>query len=128
MDGSGYINKPSWKGGWMTSPRGAILLEMMLALSLFLAAAGFTLLAIQGGLRASVRAAEHGQALNLASSTIAAIQAGVEQDEDPIFEVEVERSASGHTGLVHVEVRVLRRASEKVMVTLDALLPSEFSQ
>jgi hypothetical protein len=112
----------------MTSPRGAILLEMMLALSLFLAAAGFTLLAIQGGLQASVRAAEHGQALNLASSTIAAIEAGVEQDEDPIFEVEVERSASGHAGLVHVEVRVLRRASEKVMVTLDALLPSESSQ
>lgn len=110
----------------MNSRRGALLLEMMLALTLFLGAAGMTLLAIQDGLRASDRAAHHARALDLASSTIASLESGVEyEDDDALFLVEVERGSSGHDGLTRVEVRVLDRVSEKNIATLVTLLPSE---
>lgn len=110
----------------MKCRRGAILLEMMLALTLFLGAAGVTLLTIQDGLRASDRAAHHARALDLASSTMASLEIGIApKDDHVLFLVEVERATSGHAGLTRVEVRVVDRVREKIIATLVALLPSE---
>lgn len=109
--------------------RGAILLEMMLALALFVGAAGYTMMALQDGMASSDLVARHVRALDQASSTMAALEAGIdsvdpETEGEAEFQVEVERSPSQHAGLTRVEVRVLDPESEQELASLVCLLPT----
>ena len=57
--------------------RGALLLETLLALALFVGAAGYTLVVLRDAIASTDRLERRAEALDLAGSRLAAIEAGI---------------------------------------------------
>jgi hypothetical protein len=119
--------------------RGALLLETMLAMALFVATAGYTLLVMRDSFVSAQRAQRRAVAMDLAGSRLAAIEAGIlpmdsqegaspEVSEDALMQVEVTVSQSSLEGLAFVEVRVLDMSENSsgdltILARLGSLLP-----
>jgi type II secretory pathway component PulJ len=96
--------------------RGSILLEALLAIVLFVAAALFTLASLRSALDATPRNALRARAADAARTAIASLEAGLVTDSELVRErnarrddgllVEVRASPSAHPGLTLVEVVV----------------------
>ena len=124
--------------------RGALLLETLLALALFVAAGGYTLLVMRDGISSTLRSQRQVAAIDLAASRLAAIEAGLvsmssqedlgeELSEDNLMRVEVTLSSSAWEGLTLVEVRVLDASDETtdepiVLAQVASLVPRESGQ
>ena len=124
--------------------RGGLLLETLIALAIFTAAAGYTLLIIRDGSDAIDRAARRVAAVDLASARMAEIEAGIvslaeagDAGMDGLerldgLQVEVATAPSAFEGLTLVEVLVYdtlaeeeQRNAEFPLARLSALLPGE---
>ena len=120
------------------------MLETLIALAIFTAAAGYTLLIIRDGSDAIDRAARRVAAIDLASARLAEIEAGIvplaeagdagmEGLERPDgLQVEIATAPSAYEGLTLVEVLVYdtraeeaQRNAEFPLARLSALLPRE---
>ncbi|MCH2160877.1 MAG: hypothetical protein MK085_03275 [Phycisphaerales bacterium] len=120
------------------------MLEILIALAVFTAAAGYTLLAIRDGAEATDRAARRVVAIDLAASRLAEIEAGIVAIEDGAdfgmddfdrsdeLEVEIISSPSAFDGLTMVEVLVYDTSLDALddteplpLAHLSALLPRE---
>ena len=124
--------------------RGALLLETLLALALFVGAAGYTLVVLRDAIASTDRLERRAEALDLAGSRLAAIEAGIvsinaQEDiaeevlEETQMQVEVSVSRSAINGLSRVEVRVLDLREEMtgeptILARLATLLPEEAQQ
>lgn len=118
------------------SRRGGVLLEVMLALALFVAAGSLVLSIFADGSRAVARAESLGHAVDAARSILAEVEAGIRSVGDlrgsiddlppPWTELRIEASSqrSDLPGLVEVEVRVFdRERADSPRFTLRQLLP-----
>lgn len=118
------------------SRRGGVLLEVMLALALFVTAGSLVLSIFADGSRAVARAESLGHAVDAARSVLAEVEAGIRSAGDlrgpiedlppPWTELRVEASSqrSDFPGLVEVEVRVFdRERADSPRFTLRQLLP-----
>jgi hypothetical protein len=113
------------------TPRGSILLEVLLAIAIFVAAGIATLRVADMATNAASRTALRAKAEDLARSAMAKLEAGVatsetlsgpvkpESDdetlspEDEGWEIEIETEPSRFAELTHVTVRVIRRTGER---------------
>ena len=126
--------------------RGGLLLETLIAIAIFVGVATFALGAVRDGILAAERAKLRIAAVDLASSRIAAVEAGLispygsdddsgieaeEFDELPSpFRIEMEAEPSGFAGLVRVVVSVFEidaisssALDERQLARLVALVP-----
>ena len=119
--------------------RGALLLETLLAMALFVAAAGYTLVVLRDAIASADRLERRSEALALAGSRLAAIEAGIismtseegleeEVARETGMQVEVSVSRSTIEGLSLVEVRVLDLSGDDTgepptLARLASLLP-----
>ena len=127
--------------------RGGLLLETLIALAVFTAAAGYTLLAIRDGTVAVDRAARKVVAIELAASRLAEIEAGITSigdgedagmeglERSDGLEIEIATAPSAYEGLTLVEVLVYDTLSEDQQSDLDlplarlsTLLPREVTE
>jgi len=138
----------SWDAATLRSRRrGGLLLETLIAIAIFVGVATFALGAVRDGILAAERAKLRIAAVDLASSRIAAVEAGLispygsdddsgieaeEFDELPSpFRIEMEAEASGFAGLVRVVVSVFEidatssssALDERQLARLVALVP-----
>jgi type II secretory pathway pseudopilin PulG len=118
--------------------RGGLLLETMLSLAIFVAAASMVLSIFSDGTRSLRRAASLGNAADAARSLIAELEAGIRSPGDlrdaiddlpppwSAFRLEVAVERSDFPGLVEVEVRVFDGdgPSEAPRFTLRQLVPA----
>lgn len=98
--------------------RGALLLETLLALAVFTAAAGFTIMAIRDGSTSAERASLRSQAVDMAASHLASIEAGITPlisgpvegeefaEEESELWMEVVTTPTAFPGLTQVEILV----------------------
>ncbi len=119
--------------------RGGVLLETMLAMALFTAAAGFTFMALRDGSDSVSRVHRKTRALDIASSHLAGIESGEinvdqagenQENEEGIFRIEVEISPSSFADLTLVKVAVYEIGTsgsneEYPLAELATLLPRE---
>ena len=126
--------------------RGGLLLETLIAIAIFVGVATFALGAVRDGILAAERAKLRIAAVDLASSRIAAVEAGLispyGSDDDPDieaeefdelpspFRIEMEAEPSGFAGLVRVVVSVFEidaisssALDERQLARLVALVP-----
>ncbi|MDA0295123.1 MAG: hypothetical protein O3A19_06960 [Planctomycetota bacterium] len=127
--------------------RGGLLLETLIAIAIFVGVATFALGAVRDGIVAAERAKLRIVAVDLASSRIAAVEAGLispygSEDESSIelevfeespspFRIEMEAEPSGFVGLVRVVVSVFEidefssstGIDERRLARLVALVP-----
>ncbi len=124
--------------------RGALLLETLLALALFVAAGGYTLLVMRDGIASAQQMERKSRAIDLAASRLAAIEAEIvpassqedandEPSEDSEMRIEVSVSVSSYVGLSLVEVRVFDQLEDSadeptVLAHLASLVPTESDQ
>lgn len=123
-----------------TSPAGAVLLEVLLALALFVAAAAVATSALNSALESLERQKLGLHALNLASSTVAELQLGIRpltpQSVQPLpvpfqdwawelalapLENEGSEESSSGSGLVRAEV-VIRHSTKPIVQRLSQVL------
>ena len=138
----------SWDAATLRSRRrGGLLLETLIAIAIFVGVATFALGAVRDGILAAERAKLRIAAVDLASSRIAAVEAGLispyGSDDDPDieaeefdelpspFRIEMEAEPSGFAGLVRVVVSVFEidatssssARDERQLARLVALVP-----
>lgn len=113
--------------------RGSILLEALLAIVLFVAAAIFTLATLRSALDATQRNALRTRAADAARTAIASLEAGLVTDSELVRErnarredgllVEVKTSPSAHPDLTLVEVIVREDAiDDRILFELRQLI------
>ena len=121
--------------------RGGVLLETMLAMALFTAAAGFTFITLRDSSGSIERIQHKNKALGVASNQLSKIESGelsiaeagdIEGEETSDFRVEIEISPSSFEELSLVTVMVFDARNETnneeyLLAELSALLPREVS-
>ena len=119
--------------------RGGVLLETMLAMALFTAAAGFTFITLRDSSSSVERVQQRNRALGVASNQLAKIESGevsideagdIEGEENTDFRVEIEISPSSFEELSLVTVMVFAASKETNneeyhLAELSALLSRE---
>ena len=119
--------------------RGGVLLETMLAMALFTAAAGFTFITLRDSSSSVERIQQRNRALGVASNQLAKIESGevsideagdIEGEENNDFRVEIEISPSSFEELSLVTVMVFDASNETnneeyLLAELSALLSRE---